>query len=128
MLDIYAWRSASIGHIPPHCTLPLRNPCASKQRPLGRRIIRQPPMADPFAADYTPRTIWRLQRGEHVMEARGLPTKHLLPKYPDACVPFKTAHIIDARCSRLAAIFPNGGCRCPTTARMATQSPSRRRS
>ncbi len=63
MLDIYAWRSASIGHIPPHCTVSLRNPCASKQRP----------MADLFAADYTPRTIWRLQRGEHVMEARLMP-------------------------------------------------------
>jgi hypothetical protein len=30
-------------------------------------------MADPFASDYTPRTIWRLQRGEHVMEARLMP-------------------------------------------------------
>jgi hypothetical protein len=30
-------------------------------------------MADPFASDYSPRTLWRLERGEHVMEARLMP-------------------------------------------------------
>jgi hypothetical protein len=30
-------------------------------------------MADPFVVDYSPRTLWRLQRGEHVMEARLMP-------------------------------------------------------
>ncbi len=30
-------------------------------------------MADPFASDYTPRILWRLQRGEHIMEARLMP-------------------------------------------------------
>jgi hypothetical protein len=30
-------------------------------------------MADSLASDYTPRILWRLQRGEHVMEARLMP-------------------------------------------------------
>ena len=30
-------------------------------------------MADPFASDYSPRMLWRLQCSEHVMKARLIP-------------------------------------------------------